>query len=180
MSSMTNLKALTSRLSCFSPSAEWPPLIRPAATPATTPAAVDTTARQRLSVAPLCSRDQSEGHGLQLVQRRRERSTIWMTSFGAADSLGFSHLQSMSKDYWQEVLLGRHDHRSQRLHAPQTPMFGRSNMYGPGLYLAVDPVATAGYGGGAELESDADPACPRASEFSMLEWAAASCFRRRT
>jgi len=80
---------------------------------------------------------------------------IWQTKLSATSSAGYDHVLSGTVKYWQSFCS-----KNPALNPPDCPKtlptsdnnnnnYGGGNMYGPGLYLAVDPVATNEYGGGS-------------------------------
>jgi hypothetical protein len=75
---------------------------------------------------------------------------IWTSKLSATSSAGYDHLVSGASKYW-ESLCGK-DTSLNPPDCPKTPSsdiaLGTGNSYGPGLYFALDPVATRSYGGG--------------------------------
>lgn len=79
------------------------------------------------------------------------RDPIWLTNLSAFSPAGIDHLKSTTSRYWQSFCS-----KNAKLNPPDcgdaqfTPdgYIGQGNMYGPGLYAAVDPVSTMSYGGG--------------------------------
>jgi len=77
------------------------------------------------------------------------RNSIWKTAQSYKSEAGYDHLASMSVHYWASLCSKNAALNPSDCPSVGTEQFGQGNMYGPGLYAALDPVATMDYGGGS-------------------------------
>ena len=77
----------------------------------------------------------------------QSRDPIWQTKLPADHRAGLDHARGLADKYWRAFCSPDATQNS----APCQPLdsdYGvKTNMYGPGLYLAVDPVVTQRFGG---------------------------------
>jgi len=77
------------------------------------------------------------------------RNPIWSGPISAYDYAGYNYIQNQGVRFFQGYCSQQNPSVNPAdcgLISPTT--YGTSNMYGPGLYAAQDPVTTASYGGG--------------------------------
>jgi len=75
------------------------------------------------------------------------RTSVWKSPISATDYAGYAHLESTTARYLNSFCTKNAALNPSDCPAPSTEQYGVGNMYGPGLYFALDPVATASYGG---------------------------------
>jgi hypothetical protein len=78
----------------------------------------------------------------------RGRNPIWTEKISAHDRAGFNHFEHMSSLFFQTFCTNEKTQDPSDCTRTDSLSHGIGNMYGPGLYVATDPVATANYGGG--------------------------------
>jgi hypothetical protein len=72
---------------------------------------------------------------------------IWKTQLDANSPAGFDHLNSGTHRYWQYLCSNDNSQNAADCNPnePKESVIGTGNMYGPGLYAALDPAATTSF-----------------------------------